>query len=226
MGHPFTQGYIKENTVQTDLLACDISGQVEEHFGLGASGLNSVTTVGAPVNKSEGKTNDVLQTIYEQLLRINSEEMQQGPDQSGNSSGDAAVGILRQLIFKTGNVVTFYIRPRLLFELDVGVGSTAFTSAVGNALGISGDTINNAQVAAQDIFNKIFSTNDSATDPLGYKWLAGRGESGVGLNQWQTNLSKTGNVLAELNAREALDGTTTTVVGMLDAHIWKIEVTL
>ena len=69
-------------------------------------------------------------------------------------------------------------------------------------------------------FNEIFSINGSSTAPDGYRWLAGRGSTDANpkFNQWQTNLTKTDDVNAQLTAKGAH--------GMLDGHIWKIDIKL
>jgi hypothetical protein len=163
-----------------------------------------------------------LQTIYEQLLRSNLADMA-GEDTSTSETQ----GITNSLVFKAGNVISIYIRPRLFFKMDTLGGIENMNSAVGDALGVSGTVFDNSHQtdtgdggnnARIHLFNKIFSTNNSGSAPEGYKWLAGRTRHSGNLNQWETNYSKTDDVLAQLNAAEA--------DGMLDGHVWKIDITL
>ena len=140
-------------------------------------------------------------------------------------------GITNSLVFKPNNTVTFFIRPRLFFVMDNALGSQGMSSAVGEALGINGTGFDNTQVSGDGdqssnpnnaniaLFNQIFSTNGNGNSPEGYKWLAGRTRHPDGLlKQWQSNYSKKDDVLEQLNAKGA--------AGMLDGHVWKIEVTL
>ena len=225
MGHPFSQAFIEENTVQSDLKACDISSQFIDSFDLDTIG-RVAGGVGQTVSLANGKSNTVLQTIYEQLLRVNLVEM------GGASTTDSETqGITNSLVFKPTNTVTFFIRPRLFFVMDTSLGSQGMNSAVGDALGIDGTGFDNTQVSGDGdqtsnpnnanitLFNQIFSTNGDGSSPEGYKWLAGRTRHPDGtLNQWQSNYSKKDDVLKELNAKGAS--------GMLDGHVWKIVVKL
>ena len=221
MGHPFSQAFIQEQTVESDLKSCDLSGQVVSSFSLNS--LNKVTTAtGSSHDKNDGVTNSVLQTIFEQLLRVNKHTMTQRSDQDGIDDTNDNNGVLRELLFEQDNVVTFYIRPRLFFKVDSSLGGSAISNALGNSLATSdgGDGVdsNSANLTAADrLFNSIFSTNSSETAPEGYKWLAGRGTGTPELNQWQSNLT-TADVQSELSSKQAQ--------AMLDGHIWKIEVTL
>jgi len=136
-----------------------------------------------------------LQTIYEQLLRVNNYAMGIDPDIS-NSSDEK--GVLRELSFRTGNTVTFYIRPRLFFVIDTSLGSEKIDNALGNNSAIKDSSstnilINKKQTAANKLFDSIFSTNSSSANPIGYKWLVSRGTptDNATLNQWQTNLKLT-----------------------------------
>jgi len=249
MGHPFSQAFIQENTVQADLLACDINGQVRSSFQFDDNGTSTGTTlkqvstaVGAEHLKSDGRTNNVLQTIYEQLLRVNLAEHSLS-DTSGNPPSSASsenYGILRELTFKAGNVITLYIRPRLFFKIDLLAGSGAgpnpsIQNALGNSVATNDGTgnptaTNNTMSTTQKIFNSIFSTNTGENakfhkenSPEGFKWLAGRGTADAGdaaLNQWQTNL-KISDVQSELD-----DPTPGNRQAMLDGHIWKLDITL
>ena len=221
MGHPFSQAFIQEQTVENDLKSCDLSGQVVSSFSLDS--LNKVTTAtGSSHDKNDGVTNSVLQTIFEQLLRANGHTMTGRTDQDGIDDNVDDNGILRELVFEQYNVVTFYIRPRLFFKVDGALGGSAISNVLGNSLATSdgGDGVdsNSANLTAADrLFNSIFSTNSSETAPEGYKWLAGRGTGTPALNQWQTNLT-TADIQSELSSNQAQ--------AMLDGHIWKIEVTL
>jgi len=220
MGQPFSQAFIRENSVENDLKNCDLSKQIIESFEL-----NTLNTVAGPsgsvVDISLGKQNNVLQTIYEQLLRVNNYAMGVEPDIS-NSSDEK--GVLRELSFREGNIVTFYIRPRLFLVIDASLGSEKIDDAIGSNTAIkdsssSNISINKAQTAANKLFDSIFSTNSSSANPIGYKWLVGRGTptDNAKLNQWQTNLTKAG-VQTQLNNKGASS--------MFDGHIWKIEVEL
>ena len=216
MGHPFAQGFIQENTVKDDLKACDLSSQIINSFQLDSLTQTSVDT---RIPDASGTHIPVLQTIYEQLLNKNTSDMS-GQDQSGSVHG-----VTRPLVFKSGNVVSFYIRPRLFFVMDTQGGiSNLGGNAIGNALGISGNSVNTdlSGGGGTSLFNEIFSINGNPSSSLanGYKWLVGRGETSANpkLNQWQTNLDNTGDLAAQMTAKGAH--------GMLDAHIWKIDVEL
>ena len=216
MGHPFAQGFIQENSVKDDLKACDLSNQIINSFDLDNL---TQTTVDTRIADASGTHVPVLQSIYEQLLNKNIVDMS-GQDQSG-----AVFGVTKSLVFKTGNVVSFYIRPRLFFKVDTAAGiSKMGGAAVGNALGISGTTLNTdlSGGGGRTLFNEIFSINNSPTNPTGYRWLVGRGDSDVSpkINQWQTNLEIDDDISGQL-AYSA-----DTRHGMLDAHIWKIDITL
>ena len=218
MGHPFAQGFIQENTVKDDLKACDLSSQIINAFQLDDLSQCEVgTRVPDTGNGGGGVHVSVLQTIYEQLLNRNTIDMS-GQDQSGNVHG-----VTRPLVFKTNNHVSFYIRPRLFFLVDTNAGiSNLGGNAIGTALGISGNSVNTdlSGGGGTTLFNEIFSINGSPTNPDGYRWLAGRGDpvANPKLNQWQTNLNNTDDVNAQITAKGAH--------GMLDAHIWKIDVKL
>ena len=218
MGHPFAQGFIQENTVKDDLKACDLSSQIISAFQLDDLSQCEVgTRVPDTGNGGGGVHVNVLQTIYEQLLNRNTVDMS-GQDQSGNVHG-----VTRSLVFKKNNYVSFYIRPRLFFLVDTNAGiSNLGGNAIGTALGISGNSVNTdlSGGGGATLFNEIFSINGSPTDPDGYRWLAGRGDANADpkLNQWQTNLNNTDDVNNQLTAKGAH--------GMLDAHIWKIDVKL
>ena len=216
MGHPFAQGFIQENSVKDDLKACDLSNQIINSFDLDNL---TQTTVDTRIADASGTHVPVLQSIYEQLLNKNTSDMS-GQDQSG-----AVFGITKSLVFKAGNVVSFYIRPRLFFKVDTAAGiSKLGGAAVGNVLGISGTTLNTdlSGGGGRTLFNEIFSINNSPTDPTGYRWLVGRGDSTVSpkINQWQTNLDVDGDISGQLGY------SADTRHGMLDAHIWKIDITL
>ena len=215
MGHPFSQGFIQENTIANDLARSDLSGQLNTHFQL--SNLANVNE-GDAVSDGDGKQIPALQTIYEQLLRHNLSDMS-GVDQSSNplnSSGvDPSYGIACPLVFSYGNTVTFYVRPRLYLDIDQSGGIQNMSEAVGNALGISGSQfIGDTSGTKLQMFNQIFSTNNDANSPEGYKWLAGRGD--ISLNQWCTNLAFDGPVSDQSGG----------AIAMLDAHVWRINVTL
>ena len=215
MGHPFSQGFIQENTIANDLARSDLSGQIRTHFGL--NNLSDVSN-GAVVSDASGKQIAALQTIYEQLLRHNLSDMS-GVDQSSNpldSSGiDPSYGVACPLVFSYGNTVTFYVRPRLYLDIDQSGGIQNMSEAVGNALGISGSQFSGDTSGTKlQMFNQIFSTNNNATSPEGYKWLAGRG--GETLNQWNTNLAFDGPVADQSGG----------AIAMFDAHVWRINVTL
>ena len=218
MGQPFSQAFIREDTVKSDLENCDLSAQIIDSLSL-----NDMTQIDGPsgevVDISLGTQNNVLQTIYEQLLRVNNFDMGREPDQSGNDKG-----ILRELVFRPGNIVTFYIRPRMFFVIDTGLGSANVSKVLGNDLSIKDSSsttmnVNQEQTEAEKLFNSLFSTNGSSANPIGYKWLAGRGtpEGSAELNQWQTNLTRS-DILTQLNSKGA--------AGMFDGHIWKVEVQL
>ena len=215
MGHPFSQGFIQENTVESDLQKSDLSGQIKTHFNL--ESLTSVSA-GDSVSDASGVQVPALQTIYEQLLRHNTFDMS-GIDQSSNpldgTGPDPPFGVACPLVFSYENTVTFYVRPRLYLDIDQSGGIQNMSEAVGNALGISGTVFNSDTSGTKlEMFNQIFSTNNSANNPEGYKWLAGRG--GNTLNQWCTNLAFDGPVSDQSGG----------AVGMLDAHIWKINIML
>ena len=220
MGQPFSQAFIRENTVESDLKACDLSAQLIDSFNL--NNLNEIAgTSGESVQLNLGKKNTVLQTIYEQLLRVNNYAMGIDPDED---STDNTKGILRELSFRPGNVVTFYIRPSLYFVIDTTLGSAKIDEAIGSETVIKDNSsgnisINKAQTAANKLFDSIFSTNSSSANPIGYKWLVSRGtpDGTAKLNQWQTNLTKS-SVQTQLTSKGASS--------MFDGHIWKIEVTL
>jgi len=225
MGHPFAQGFIQENKIKENLMSVDISNQVQNHFmmtsGTAASGkLQDITTEMATdlsmVAFEDGAHNSVLQSIYEQLLMHNTVDMS-GQDQSSNDIS----GVVNPLVFSSGNTVSFYIRPRLYLNMDASGGIQNLSTAVGNALGISGNVFNgDVSGSSTQMFNQIFSSNANATDPSGYLWLAGRchGDPGINsdsLTQWSTNLSFGTEETAPSGA-----------VAMFDAHVWRINVTL
>tara|TARA_B100000795_G_scaffold125047_3_gene93328 strand:- start:4947 stop:6023 length:1077 start_codon:yes stop_codon:yes gene_type:complete len=211
MGHPFSQGFVQESAVKSDLKACDLSSQLIDSFQLDDL---SQCSFDQTVTDGSGVHVKILQSIYEQLLNKNTVDM----------SGSVA-GKTDRLVFKRTNVVTFYIRPRLFFKVDAVAGITNIGSiAVGSALGISGTTLNAdlSGAGGRTLFNEIFSINSSSESPTGYRWLAGRGDSDVSpkLNQWQTNLEVIGDLSGQMGFSDD------TRHGMLDGHIWKIEVTL
>ena len=209
MGHPFSQAFIQENTIKSDLENCDISGQINTHMKL--STLNTAAA-GDVVQDSNGVQVPALQSIYEQLLRHNTSDMS-GQDQSAN---DTAAGIACPLVFSSGNTVTFYVRPRLFLDIDLSGGISNMSTALGNALGISGNTFNSDLSGTKtEMFNTIFSADPSSAG-VGYKWLAGRGDGHNSLSQWATNLAWDGDVSGESG----------NAIAMLDAHVWRINITL
>jgi len=215
MGHPFAQGFIQENSVKDDLKACDLSKQLISSFKLDDL---TKTLVDTTVLDASGTRVPALQSIQEQLLIKNTVDTS-GQDQT------TVFNVTNSLTFEAGNVVTFYIRPRLFFKVDTAAGiSKLGGAAVGNALGISGTTLNTdlSGGGGRTLFNEIFSINKSPTAPTGYRWLVGRGDSAVStkLNQWQTNLDIDSDISGQL------EYSADTRHGMLDGHIWKIDITL
>ena len=238
MGHPFSQGFIQENTINTDLQNCDLSSQIGSHFNL--TNLTDVSSNGAATNRaltldttnpttapgtysadisanfSDGKQVGILQTIYEQLLVTNMSDMS-GQDISGVDMSDNNYAHPQPLVFKKENTVSLYVRPRLFLKMDISGGIQSMNAAVGNALGISGTSLNNDNSGnSLDVFKSVFgveSNNNiySNGDASGYFWLAGRQQTN--LSNWATNLSK---------GEDASGG----AVAMLDAHVWKIDITL
>jgi hypothetical protein len=238
MGHPFSQGFIQENTIKTDLENCDLSGQIGSHFNL--TNLVDVSSNGAASNRaltldtsnpttapgkyltdisanfSDGKQVGILQTIYEQLLVTNMSDMS-GQDISGVDMSDDNYAHPQPLVFKKENTVSLYVRPRLFLKMDISGGIQSMNAAVGNALGISGTTLSSDNSGTSlEVFKSVFgvvSNNNiySNGDASGYFWLAGRQQTN--LSNWATNLSK---------GEDASGG----AVAMLDAHVWKIDITL
>tara|TARA_B100001093_G_C26853249_1_gene1026139 strand:+ start:2365 stop:3606 length:1242 start_codon:yes stop_codon:yes gene_type:complete len=233
MGHPFAQAFIQENTVENDLSNTNFSLQVQTNMLTGDDGvvLKSVS-LDASVNKTDGKSNAILQTIYEQLLRVNLSLMSV-QDDDGFIDQDIS-GVARSLRFAMGNTVTFFIRPRMFFALDLAGGISELTHAVGSVIGVSGTTfgtttgVSGNEVQKAAIFNDIFKTTGGAK-ATGFKWLVGASDGtqdhsgnhdGV-LNQYGTNL-RWADVSGEVGS-----GTTPDLgIAMLDAHIWKIRITL
>ena len=227
MGHPFAQAFIQENTVERDLSNTNFANQIKTQL---LADLSSAT-VGEAIAYTEGKKVAVLQTIYEQLLRVNLAEHSAEDDSSGNSD---LSGIPRPLVFKNSNTITFFIRPRMFFALDISGGISELNQAVGNAIGISGtsaiNTTGSADAAA--VFNDIFKvTGGSAAS--GFHWLVGKtdgngayhkgnvdsnGDADLSLNQYGTNLTWTD------AANDLPSGSD--AVAMLDAHVWKVKITL
>jgi hypothetical protein len=235
MGHPFSQGFIQENTIKTDLENCDLSGQIGSHFNLtnlvdvssnGAASnrdlsTNSTTVPGTyltdiSANFSDGKQVGILQTIYEQLLVTNMSDMS-GQDVSGVLMSDNNYAHPQPLVFKKENTVSLYVRPRLFLKMDISGGIQSMNAAVGNALGISGTTLSSDNSGTSlEVFKSVFGVDSnnniySNADASGYYWLAGRHQTN--LSNWATNLSK---------GEDASGG----AVAMLDAHVWKIDITL
>jgi len=225
MGHPFAQAYIQESTIDNDLSNTNFGGQIKKYFGIESLNIGGDTnnnTLDVSVNRTKGTRIDMLQTIYEQLNRVNLLQHSDMDDLSGNDE----FGVLRPFVFKQHNTVTFYIRPRLFLKLDDVAGVTKLSSAVGNALGISGSVYNDGETGVSDakgVFNKVFSTTDG-NPGSGFHWLVSasdgtyshaetvsRGE----LSQWQTNYTWSD-----------ICGEAGSAIGMFDSHIWKITVTL
>jgi hypothetical protein len=241
MGHPFSQGFIQENTINNDLQNCDLSGQIGTHFQLtGANklkdvsnnraltlnGSNSTTAPGTysvdtSANFSDGKQVGILQTIYEQLLVSNASDMS-GQDISGVDMSDNNYAHPQPLVFRATNTVSLYVRPRLFLNMDLSGGIQSMNAAVGNALGISGTSLNSDQSGTKlEIFKSVFGVTNttplagySSGDASGYFWLAGRGHPN--LSNWATNLAWDGQIADQSGG----------AIAMLDAHVWKIDITL
>jgi len=217
MGHPFSQGFIQENTIKTDLENCDLSGQIGTHFKISELKL---ATDASSTPFADGEQVSILQTIYEQLLISNASDMS-GQDMYNADICDNSVSAYPQpLVFRATNTVSLYVRPRLFLNMDISGGIQSMNDAVGNALGISGTSLNNDQSGSKmEIFKNVFSVNStnnvySNGDASGYFWLAGRQQGN--LSNWSTNLAWDGLVADQGGG----------AVAMLDAHIWKIDITL
>jgi hypothetical protein len=193
-----------------------------------------------------GVSQKYLQTIYEQLLLLSSENGDTRfnvTDNSGNTSNLADTGILAELPFKASDKVVFYIRPKLYLNIEVQAGFQNISSIVG--VGDTQDYLNSAAEGLGDsstikyrLFNRIF-TNDgetTGTTPKGFQWLADiSGSGGTGTVDGDLSGSRhpganTG-LLSQASSNLLLSTTQLQALapdahGLFDAHIWKIEVTL
>ena len=231
MGHPFAQAFIQENTVESDLANTDFSVQIETNMLKDANGdVLSEATVDASVNKTDGKRNAILQTIDEQLLRVNLSLMSVQDDDGVNDLDIS--GVARPLRFADGNTVTFFIRPRMFFALDLQGGIAELSQAVGSVIGVSGtifgttEGVGTTEAEKAAVFNDIFKTTGGAKGS-GFKWMVGAsdgtnshsGNSDNTLNQYGTNLS-----WSDVSGEKGSGSNPG--IAMLDAHIWKIRVVL
>ena len=233
MGHPFAQGFIQENTISDDLYNTNFKNQVESANGFNIGNLTQATK-GSTVNHGDGVKVPILQTIYEQLIQVNPAEHRE-PDED-NLTDSAGSSIAQELVFKAGNTVTFYIRPRLYLKLDEVQGITSVTNSttLGTTLAAAGIDYNSTTGVSstpEETFAKIFTSGTPSAE--GYYWLtvkdyhgdatnasdAKRGNNET-LSQWTTNHtwgSGTG-VDSEKPSNKH--------VAMFDAHIWRITVTI
>ena len=231
MGHPFAQGFIQENTISSDLYnSADFGAQLNADTGFDLTSC-AVVSGGANtiVDHGQGQQIAILQTIYEQLLQVNP-ELHREPDEDGVTDS-ATQSKAQSLSFKKGNTVTFYIRPRLFLKLDVlkGIKEVTNGTVLGETLARSGITYNGddgVDANPENTFAKIFTSGSG--DGEGYYWLTVKDNHGDGdtagakrgndqvLSQWTSNYQ-----WSDVESEAAADH-----VAVLDAHIWKIVVTL
>jgi hypothetical protein len=231
MGHPFAQAFIQENTILNDLSNTDFTSQINSH--LLTAGANTLAVaangVGGQIVYTSGKHIPILQTIYEQLLRTNLAQNRVQDDNNDLSNNTDVSGIARPLTFIGGNTVTFFIRPKMFFALDLSGGIAEMTSAVGTTLGISGTEfgtstgIGGTGSAGQSaVFNDIFKCTGAAA-ATGFKWLVGFND---GTSQHQGNLDNALNQYGTNLTWDSVVDQSGGAIAMLDAHVWKISVTL
>lgn len=237
MGHPFAQGFIQENTISSDLYNnADFEAQLNAATGFNLTSCTPIAGgAGTIVNHVDGEQIAILQTIYEQLLQVNP-ELHREPDEDVDNDGDltdsATQSKAQSLTFKKGNTVTFYIRPRLFLKLDTVKGITEVTNGtvLGETLARSGITYNGDDgvhdTNPENTFAKIFTSGSG--DGEGYYWLTVKDNHGNGstagakrgtgeaLSQWTSNYQ-----WSDVQSEATGDH-----VAVLDAHIWKIVVTL
>jgi len=165
MGHPFAQAFIQEGSIQDDLLADPAGGggdrdttwrtQVLNSFFNDGTAGNSASTlkdIGSSVlvTKTNGVTNKLLQTIYEQLLRVNLADHSAADDSSTQivtlTFGAGVIGAVGQIPTLGGAVsqpdpedgnpapagtVVGYTTTTVVVNVTAGTFATAVTTIAG-----------------------------------------------------------------------------------------------
>lgn len=215
LGNPLSQTFIKDETVLTNYIQSNanvyvLASQFNETLGgdvsaNGSIGLSTQKLTGVNEsldisrNVSEGQSNVILKSIYEQMfadISNNPTRRQRMVEMSDLSGADQNVKtFVYKLPFLPGDQINFYIRNYLNLEFE----------ALTDISGATNGTLNDLYL--HDIFPG--GTDASGVPTAGcYGWMGNPGTNAFNLTQQTTDIS--GN-----NNRNIFDG-----------HIWKISVTL
>jgi len=213
LGNPLSQTFIKDETnlinyIQSDANVYVLASQLNETFGgdISANGsisvssqkLNGVdTSIDVSQNVSDGVSNIILKTIYEQMFAdiSNNPTRRQRIVAMSDLSGDQQniKTFVYKMPFLPGDRINFYIRNYINLDFE------ALTDSSGNV----GPTLNDLELA--DIFPGG-SLSLGVPSPGCYGWMGNPANNSFDLTQQTTDISGNRNIF--------------------DAHIWKIQVTL
>ena len=213
LGNPLSQTFIKDETnlinyIQSDANVYVLASQLNETFGgdISANGsisvssqkLNGVdTSIDVSQNVSDGVSNIILKTIYEQMFAdiSNNPTRRQRIIAMSDLSGDQQniKTFVYKMPFLPGDRINFYIRNYINLDFE------ALTDSSGNV----GPTLNDLELA--DIFPGG-SLSLGVPSPGCYGWMGNPANNSFDLTQQTTDISGNRNIF--------------------DAHIWKIQVTL
>ena len=213
LGNPLSQTFIKDETnlinyIQSDANVYVLASQLNETFGgdISANGsisvssqkLNGVdTSIDVSQNVSDGVSNLILKTIYEQMFAdiSNNPTRRQRIVAMSDLSGDQQniKTFVYKMPFLPGDRINFYIRNYINLDFE------ALTDSSGNV----GPTLNDLELA--DIFPGG-SLSLGVPSPGCYGWMGNPANNSFDLTQQTTDISGNRNIF--------------------DAHIWKIQVTL
>jgi len=213
LGNPLAQTFIKDETtlinyIESDANLAIFASQINESFGGDISSNISASTkkltgvnadLGISRNVSEGRSNILLKSMYEQMITDisnNSTRRQRISEMSDLSGADQDIKtFVYKLPFLPGDKVNFYVRNFINLEFE----------ALVDASGGVGGTLNDLKL------HHIFPGGTDAsgvTTAECYGWMGNPDSINCTLTQQTTDVS--GN-----NNRNIFDG-----------HIWKISVTL
>ena len=240
MGHPFAQSFIaNEEDIIADISNTDLSVTLDANLlkgdkisGDGTSGDMVQCLTGATALKDVGINNGLLQAMYETLLGTVPERF----DLSGNVTGTDVSGadldstLCRPIAlpFETGDTISFYVRPHVRLSVNADVAAAGvFGNEDLSGVGLGGAST--TAVTAKELFFQprhrwiSYRTggspkdSGSATAPTAAEdhfdtYLNASGTGASGLAMTGTNLVQS--VASGIGACE------------LDAHVWKITLTM
>lgn len=215
LGNPLSQTFIKDETELINYIESNgniniLASQLNETFGGDISANGSIsrsaqklTGVNEPLNisrnVSEGRSNAILKSIYEQMfadISNNTVRRQRIIDMSDLSGVDQNIKtFVYKLPFLPGDKINFYIRNFITLNFE----------ALTDISGATNGTLNDLYI--HDIFPGGSFANGVPSEGC-WGWMGNPDTNAFDLSQQTTDISGNNNR------------------GIFDAHIWKITVTL